>query len=118
MPAQADAVDMTMLHAIWRQCRLSRCGRLRHAVSVTMPAQPMRPSVPCGLCDHAGSADAPCGLRDRAVLADNASPRSRGKCRVIPMLSASADNASPHSRGKCRVMPMLSASADNASPRS
>ena len=29
-----------------------RCGL------VTMPAQPMRLSVPCGLCDHAGSADA------------------------------------------------------------
>ena len=34
---------LSMLSTIVRQCRLSRCGPLCHAVLVTMPAQPMLP---------------------------------------------------------------------------
>ncbi len=78
-----------MLSAIVRHCRLSRCGRLCHAVFVTMPAQADAVDMTmlhaiwrqcrlsrCGRLRHAVSVtmpaqpmrpSVPCGLRDRAV---------------------------------------------------
>jgi len=97
---QADAVSMTMLHAILRQCRLKS----------------MRSVWPC----FTSFAREMPSNADAVRFGRQCFPRSRGKCRVMPMPS-NADavrfgrQCFPRSRGKCRVMPMLSASADNAS---
>ena len=61
-----------LCHAVFGSCRLSRCGPLCHAVFVTMPAQPMLPggNAVCR-CDNAGTADAAwrqCCHRDNADI--------------------------------------------------
>ena len=87
-------------------CRLRRCGRLCHAVLMIIPAQPMRPSVSCGLRDHAGSADAArrqCCRRDNAGSADAARrqccqpPRQCRHCRCCLDAMLTTVNAD-HSR--------------------
>ena len=119
---RADAVDMTMLHAILRQCRQMSMRSVWPRFTSFAREMPANADAVCfarqrfisQTREMPGNADAVCFARQRFISFHEGNAGSyrccplmpttlhlvsRGKCRLIPMLSASADNASPHSRG-------------------
>ena len=85
---QADAVNITMLYAISRQCRQKSMRSV----------WPRFISFTRAMLRHADAVRFISFMRESRVMPMlSASSCSRGKCRHKSMLSASADNASPHS---------------------